>query len=132
MRLDIMPYSELKGVTNELGRTMEIIRATPIIYEGEEKWYHNQLHNISELRQRWVNTDAPQELVEGIESLESVTDSVQHIFYQSLKRGDSPKKREYCATAVARFWQIGKGSEFGSSHMRTELTQRRDLRRIDQ
>jgi hypothetical protein len=132
MRHSIMPYSVLWDAANRLAYTMDVLKEDkPRIYDGEEKWYHNQLHAISELRDRWGATDASQDLVEGIETLEAMTGPVQNIFFQSLKHGENPDKKEYCATAVDRFWHIGKGSKFRCCRICTKLIQRRDICRFD-
>jgi hypothetical protein len=118
IRQSIMPYSALQDAANRLAYTMDVLKEDkPRVYDGEEKWYHNQLQAISDLRDRWVAADASQALVEGIEKLEAMTGPVQNIFFHSLKYGDNPDKKEYCATAVDRFWQIGKGSESRSCHI---------------
>jgi hypothetical protein len=112
MRQSIMPYSVLWDAANGLAYTMDVLKEDkPRVYDGEEKWYHNQLQAISDLRDRWVATDASQDLMEGIEKLEAMTGPVQNILFHSLKYGNNPDKKEYCSTAVDRFWQIGKDSE---------------------
>jgi hypothetical protein len=132
MARPIIPYSALRSVAHDLARTMEMMEADrPTVYDGEEKWHHNQLYAVSELRDCWIATDAPEDLRDGIERLEAVTGPVQKVFFKSMKRGDNPEKEETCDTVADQFWQIGQGSEFGCCCNYTELTLSRDLCGID-
>jgi hypothetical protein len=106
-------YTELGYVAAGLHGTMATIEADERrkCFRDQER-YHNQLLGIRGLSKRWIDKDTPQDLEDEVASLNTVTSLVQSAFFQSLKRGGNPEKKEYCDTVAERFWGIGQDSEF--------------------
>jgi hypothetical protein len=107
------PYIDLEHVAAALYDTMRKIEADDRrkCFMDQER-YHDRLLGIRALRERWIDKDTPQDVVDGIASLYNVTGPVQSAFFQSLKGGGNPEKKEYCDTVAERFWGIGQDSEF--------------------
>jgi hypothetical protein len=114
LRLQTKPYTDLYNATYALHRTMDTVpwdRGT--IQAGEERWYHKQLHEASELEKRYNPTNATEVVLTRIEKSKALTGPTQSLLFQSLKRGENPEKKEYCDTVAGRLWGISQDSESG-------------------